>query len=267
LQIRVIKKLIENRSIKMIPQIYHLAITQNISAKYAILPGDPGRVEKIASYLKNSVKLAQNREFTTFSGELEGETVLVTSTGIGGPSASIAMEELVALGVKRFIRVGTCGGISTKVLSGDIVIPTGAIRMEGTSKEYLPIEFPAVPSFEIVTALFQAAKFLNHNYHMGVIQSKDSFYGQHEPERMPVGAELQYKWNAWKMAGTLASEMECAALFTVAACLKVQVAAVLMCVWNQERAYAGLQNLEVLETDKAIKTAIEALRIIILENR
>lgn len=249
----------------MIPQIYHLAINQNINAKYAILPGDPGRVEKIASYLQNPVKLAQNREFTTFSGELEGETVLVTSTGIGGPSAAIAMEELVALGVKNFIRVGTCGGINTDVIGGDIVIPTGAIRMEGTSKEYLPVEFPAVANFEIVTALHQAAKSLKLNYHMGVVQSKDSFYGQHEPKRMPAGAELEYKWNAWKMAGTLASEMECAALFTVAACLKVQVAAVLMCVWNQERVNAGLSNIQVHETDNAIKTAIEAIRIMILK--
>jgi uridine phosphorylase len=249
----------------MIPPIYHLAITQNINAKYAILPGDPGRVEKIAAYLQNPLKLAQNREFTTFSGQLEGQTVLVTSTGIGGPSAAIAMEELVALGVRHFIRIGTCGGINTDVIGGDIVIPSGAIRMEGTSKEYLPVEFPAVPSFELITALSQAAKSLNLTYHIGVVQSKDSFYGQHEPKRMPVAAELEYKWNAWKMAGALASEMECAALFTVAACLRVQVAAALMCVWNQERANAGLSNIEVLETDNAIKTAIEAIRLVIIE--
>jgi uridine phosphorylase len=215
--------------------------------------------------LQNPVKLAQNREFTTFSGQLEGQTILVTSTGIGGPSAAIAMEELTTLGIKHFIRIGTCGGINTDVIGGDIVIPTGAIRMEGTSKEYLPVEFPAVPSFELLSAICQAAKKLQFNHHIGVIHSKDSFYGQHEPKRMPVAAELEYKWNAWKMAGALASEMECAALFTVAACLKVQVAAVLMCVWNQECAKAGLLNTEVLGTDNAIKTAIEAFRLFILE--
>jgi uridine phosphorylase len=251
----------------MIPKIYHLAIAQSINAQYAILPGDPGRVEKIAAYLQSPVKLAQNREFTTYSGQLERQQVLVTSTGIGGPSAAIAMEELAALGVRRFIRIGTCGGINTEVIGGDIVIPTGAIRMEGTSKEYLPIEFPAVPDFELMTALVHAAKSLSLNYHMGVVQSKDSFYGQHEPKRMPVAAELEYKWNAWKMAGVLASEMECAALFTVAACLKVQAAAVLMCVWNQERANAGLSNIEVLETGSAIKTAIEAIRLVITEKQ
>jgi uridine phosphorylase len=244
-------------------RIYHLGIDESCAAKYAILPGDPGRVEKIASYLDNPRKVAQNREFTTFAGELCGQNVLVTSTGIGGPSASIAMEELVALGTDTFIRVGTCGGMQKKVLGGDLIIPTGAIRMEGTSKEYIPIEFPAVPSFDVTSALVSAAKRLNLSFHTGVVQSKDSFYGQHEPSRMPVGPELEYKWRAWIKAGCLASEMECAALFTVAACLGVRAGAVLSCIWNQERAAAGLDNPNVLDTSSAIKTAVEAMKAII----
>lgn len=247
-------------------RIYHLGLSESAFARYAILPGDPGRVEKIAEYLKNPRKIAQNREFVTFSGELEGEPVFVTSTGIGGPSAAIAMEELAALGVENFIRVGTCGGMQKEIKGGNIIIPTGAIRMEGTSKEYLPIEFPAVPDFSLLSALTEAAENSGHKTYTGVVQSKDSFYGQHEPGRMPVGYELNNKWNAWIKGGALASEMECAALFTVAACLGVKAGAVLLCVWNQERANAGLDNPECFETDAAIKIAIEAIKIKISKN-
>ncbi|HEX2937661.1 MAG TPA: uridine phosphorylase [Ruminiclostridium sp.] len=248
-------------------RIYHLEIEKDCSARYAILPGDPGRVEKIAALLENPHKVAQNREFTTYSGNLSGENVLVTSTGIGGPSASIAMEELSVLGVNTFIRVGTCGGMQTNVCGGDLIIPTGAIRMEGTSREYIPIEFPAVPAFEIASALVMTAKNLKLKYHTGVVQSKDSFYGQHEPSRMPVGPELEYKWRAWIKAGALASEMECAALFSAAACLGARAGAVLSCVWNQERAAAGLDNPDSLDTGIAVKAAVEALKLIIKQDK
>lgn len=247
-------------------RIYHLNLGPQ-TAEYAILPGDPGRVPKIAEHLTNPRKLASNREFTTFSGKLLGKEVLVTSTGIGGPSAAIAMEELAALGVKTFIRVGTCGGIRPDVCGGELVLPSGCIRMEGTSKEYLPIEFPAVPDFDVLSALAQAADSLGLKRKTGVVQSKDSFYGQHEPERMPVGPELRYKWQAWKKAGALASEMECAALFSVAASLGVKAGAVLLCLWNQERAAAGLPNPEHFDTEEAIFTAIKAVEILIEKDR
>lgn len=248
-------------------RIYHLELNEEKAARYAIIPGDPGRVERIAAFLDNPQKEAQNREFTTYSGYLCGTRVLVTSTGIGGPSAAIAMEELNALGTDTFIRVGTCGGMQTEVLSGDLIVPTGAIRMEGTSKEYLPIEFPAVPSFELVSALTEASRALKYCCHTGVVQSKDSFYGQHEPSRMPVGSELEYKWKAWCKAGCLASEMECAALFCVAASLKVRAGAVLTCVWNQERAAQGLSNPDSFDNESAIKTAVEALKKIIASDK
>ena len=165
---------------------YHIQVAKGEVGRYVIMPGDPGRCEKIAEYLENPVLVASNREFTTYTGMLDGEKVSVTSTGIGGPSAAIAMEELVACGAHTFVRIGTCGGINTKVKSGDMVIATGAIRMEGTSREYAPIEYPAVPDFQVATALVQACKELNEPYHCGVVQCKDSFYGQHAPERMPV---------------------------------------------------------------------------------
>ena len=177
------------------------------------------------------------------------------------------MEELVKVGAKYFIRVGTCGGMDLDVKSGDLVIATGAIRMEGTSKEYAPIEFPAVANYDIVTALINSAKKLNLPYHVGVVECKDSFYGQHSPELMPVNYELQNKWNAWLKLGCLASEMESAALFIVASYLKVKVGSIFLVVANQEREKQGLENPVAHDTELAIKTAVEAIKNLINENK
>ena len=194
---------------------YHIGLKEGDVGKYVILPGDPKRCEKIAQYFENPKLIADKREYVTYTGYLEGEKVSVTSTGIGGPSAAIAMEELTRIGADTFIRVGTCGGMDIDLKGGDIVIATGAIRMEGTSREYAPIEFPAVPNFDVVNALVDSAKTLNYNYHTGIVQCKDSFYGQHSPETKPVSYELLNKWEAWKRLGCLASEMESAALYVV----------------------------------------------------
>lgn len=242
---------------------YHIGLKEGDVGKYVILPGDPKRCEKIAQYFDNPKLMGDRREFVTYTGFLNGEKVSVTSTGIGGPSASIAMEELVNIGAETFIRVGTCGGVDINVKGGDIVIATGAIRMEGTSKEYAPIEFPAVANLDITNALVKSAKNFNYEYHTGVVQCKDSFYGQHSPEKMPVNYELLNKWEAWKRLGCLASEMESAALFIVASLLKVKVGSVFLTVANQEREKAGLINPVEHDTDKAIKTAIEAIKILI----
>ena len=149
------------------------------------------------------------------------------------------------------------------VKGGDLVIATGAIRMEGTSKEYAPIEFPAVANLQITNTLVRAAHNLGYKVHTGVVQCKDSFYGQHEPESKPVSYELLNKWEAWKRLGCLASEMESAALFVVGSYLKVSVGSVFLTVANQEREKQGLDNPVVHDTDSAIKTAIEAIRILI----
>ena len=242
---------------------YHLQIRKGDVGRYVILPGDPKRCKKIAAYFENPVLVADSREFVTYTGTLDGVKVSVTSTGIGGPSASIAMEELIQCGADTFIRVGTCGGMALDVEGGDIVVATGAIRAEGTSKEYAPIEFPAVADLTVTNALVQAAKNLGKKWHAGVVQCKDSFYGQHAPERMPVGDELRYKWQAWIKAGCLASEMESAALFIVAQALRVRAGTVLTAVWNQERARAGLPNPETHDSSDAIRTAIDAIRILI----
>lgn len=246
---------------------YHIGLKAGDVGKYVILPGDPKRCKKIAEYFDNAELIADRREFVTYTGFLNGEKVSVTSTGIGGPSSAIALEELVNVGADTFIRVGTCGGMEVNVKGGDVVIATGAIRMEGTSKEYAPIEFPAVADLDITNALVTAAKNLNYEYHTGVVECKDSFYGQHSPDRMPVSYELMNKWEAWKRLGCLASEMESAALFIVASTLKVKAGSVFLTVANQEREKQNLENPVVHDTDTAIKTAIEALKILIAHDK
>lgn len=241
---------------------YHIGLREGDVGKYVILPGDPKRCKKIAEYFEKPQLIADNREFVTYTGYIDGEKVSVTSTGIGGPSAAIAMEELVKVGATHFIRVGTCGGISLDVKGGDVVIATAAIRMEGTSKEYAPIEFPAVANLDITNALVKSAQELGYTYHTGVVQCKDSFYGQHNTENMPVSYELQNKWEAWKKLGCLASEMESAALFIVASYLGVKVGSVFLTVANQEREKQNLENPVVHDTEKAIKTAINAIKIL-----
>ena len=246
---------------------YHTHTSSDMVGEYVILPGDPGRCEKIASLLDDASLMAVNREFTTYTGMLDGVRVSVSSTGIGGPSASIAMEELYRCGARTFIRIGTCGGMQTDILGGDLVIANGAIRMEGTSKEYAPIEYPAVADFNIVSALMQAAENLKYPYHVGVVECKDSFYGQHEPEKKPVGYELLNKWDAWIKCGALASEMESAAMYIVGSTLRVRVGTVLLVVANQERAKAGLSNPQAHDTERAIEAAVEATRILIRKDR
>ena len=246
---------------------YHIQIGKGDIGRYVILPGDPKRCEKIAAYFDDAKFVADSREFVTYSGYLDGEKVSVTSTGIGGPSASIALEELVAAGADTFLRIGTCGGMQLEVESGDVVIASASIRMEGTTKEYAPIEFPAVADFDMVNALVQAAESLGAHYHVGVVQSKDSFYGQHSPENMPVGYELKNKWEAWKQLGCLASEMESAALFIVGAARRVRVGACFLVMANQEREAAGLDNPVVHDTDKAVKVTIEAMRKLIAKDK
>ncbi len=242
---------------------YHVQTRPGDVGRYVILPGDPKRCEKIAKHFDNPVLIADSREYVTYTGYLEGEKVSVTSTGIGGPSASIAMEELFKCGADTFIRVGTCGGIDLDVKGGDIVVATGAIRMEGTSKEYAPIEFPAVADLEVANALVASCKDLGLPYHAGVVQCKDAFYGQHDPEIMPVSYELLNKWEAWKRLHTKASEMESAALFTVASFLGARCGSCFLVMGNQERNALGLENPIVHDTEMAITVGVEAIRKLI----
>jgi len=246
---------------------FHLHCVEGDVGRYCLLPGDPGRCAQIASHFDDAKFVVSNREYNIYTGYLLGEKVSVCSTGIGGPSAAIAMEELHNVGADTFIRVGTCGGIALDVKSGEVVIATGAIRYEHTSQEYAPIEFPAVPDFEVVTALVQAAKNLGMSYKTGVVQCKDSFYGQHSPGRMPVSYELLEKWEAWKRLGVKASEMESAALFVVASALGCRCGSCFHVIWNQEREAAGLDQNMTENTSSAIATGVEALKLLIQADR
>ncbi|MCI9362633.1 MAG: uridine phosphorylase [Oscillospiraceae bacterium] len=246
---------------------YHIQVGKGDIGRYVILPGDPKRCAKIAKYLDDAQMIADSREYITYTGTLDGVKVSITSTGIGGPSAAIALEELVQSGADTFIRIGTCGGMQTEVMSGDIVIASGAVRMEGTSREYAPIEYPAVADIAVVNSLIAAAKSLEQNYHVGVVQCKDSFYGQHSPETKPVSYELLNKWEAWKRLGCLASEMESAALFIVAASLRVRIGSCFLVLANQEREKAGLENPVVHDTDMAIRIAVQGIRNLILADQ
>ena len=242
---------------------FHIHCVEGDVGRYVILPGDPGRCEKIAALFDDAHFVAQNREFTIYTGTLLGEKVSVCSTGIGGPSASIAMEELHNIGADTFIRVGTCGGIALDVLPGDVIVATGAIRYEHTSLEYAPIEFPAVPDFDLTAALKAASEDLGYRTHTGVVQCKDSFYGQHSPEKSPVSYDLLQKWDSWKRLGVKASEMESAALFVVAAALGVRCGSCFHVIWNQEREKAGLAMPMTEDTSGAVKVGIEAMKRVI----
>lgn len=242
---------------------YHIQCSDGDVGRYCILTGDPGRCEMIASLFEQPRHVSQNREYTVYTGSLLGQKVSVCSTGIGGPSAVIALEELHNLGADTFIRVGTCGGISLDVLAGDIIVATGAVRYEHTSCEYAPLEFPAVSDFGVAAALRQAALSLSKRTHTGVVQCKDSFYGQHDPARMPVSYELMQKWEAWKRLGVLASEMESAALFVASSALKCRCGTCLCVLWNQEREDSAVCD----DVFSAVEVGVEGLKILIEQDK
>lgn len=246
---------------------YHIQVAEGEVGRYVILPGDPKRCEKIAAHFENPRLIADSREYVTYTGYLDGEKVSVTSTGIGGPSAAIAMEELSRVGADTFIRVGTSGGMQPEVLGGDLVVATGAIRLDGTSREYAPLEYPAVADIDVVNALRQAAKAGGWRYHTGVVQCKDNFYGQHDPDSMPVGPWLKEKWEAWLRCGALTSEMESATLFIAGAVRRVRVGAVLAVLGNQTRRAMGLEDIQVHDSSRAVSVAVEALKLLIAQDK
>ena len=242
----------------------HIGCTSDQIGGYVILPGDPGRCEWIAGMFDDAEFVSSNREFTVWTGTLNGARVSVCSTGIGGPSAAIALEELVECGAHTFIRVGTCGGVAPEVHGGDLVVATAAVRQEGTTREYMPLEYPAAASFDIVRALADEAERLQYPVHVGVIQSKDSFYGEIRPERMPVAAQLTQQWKALLAAGVLASEMESAALFFASAYLHVRCGTVLNVLWNDENEAPAVGKNAA---QRGIETAVGALRRLIAQDQ
>jgi uridine phosphorylase len=245
----------------------HIRCDEGDIAEYVLLPGDPGRVPLIAEHLDEARHVASSREYTTYTGTLAGTPVTITSTGIGGPSTAIAIEELVQLGARTFIRIGTCGAMDPDAHVGDLIIATGAVRDEGTTRQYAPLEYPAVASADAVHALREAAAARGFRHHLGVVHTTDSFYAQHEPERMPINAELVNRHATLRNLGVLCSEMETATVFVLGgAVLGRRVGSVLAVAGNR----LGGQHLDSAEmiarrdqaVQDAIATALDAVRLL-----
>ncbi|MBT6322315.1 MAG: uridine phosphorylase [Anaerolineae bacterium] len=244
--------------------MYHIQMKKGDVGRYVFLPGDPGRCEMIASYFDDPKLVAYNREYKTYTGTLLGEKVSVTSTGIGCPSTAIAVEELIMIGADTFIRVGTSGGMQPHFKAGDLGIVTGAIRDEGTTLHYMPPEFPAVADIDVVLALRDAAKKLGYPHHLGISHSKDSFFGQHQPERMPVDSRLLNRWKAWVQGGAICSEMEAAAIFILSSIYRKRASGIMLIGWNQE---GDNPEEHVSDLSNLIETAVESVKILIKQDR
>lgn len=246
---------------------YHIHLSQGDIGRYVFLPGDPGRCEVIAAHFDNPRFVTSNREHTTWAGELDGAPVAVTSTGMGGPSTAIAVEELIHVGADTFMRVGTSGAMQPETLPGDIAVINAAIRDEGTGLHYLPMEFPAVADQDLINGLVAASREMGRRYHVGVSQSKDSFYGQHSPDSMPVGPRLKERWDAWVKGGCLVSEMECAALFLVASVRRVRAGGVMMVMGHHDFTPMTEAEKQASTVDNLIPVAIEGMRRVIAADR
>jgi len=244
---------------------YHIQMKKGDVGRYVLLPGDPARTDLIAKLFDNAKLIANHREYRTWTGTLLGEKVSVTSTGIGGPSTASAVEELIAIGADTFIRVGTSGGMQPEQIPGELAITLAAIRDEGTTMHYMPPEFPAVADFDVTQALRQAAIKLDVPYRVGISQSKDSFYGQHEPERMPVSDRLIQRWKAWKMGGAICSEMEAATLFVLGNIYRVRTGGIMLVAANQESENPNAGSVEDL-TD-LLAVSVEALKTLIEQDK
>ena len=234
------------KTVQKVEQVKHLPLKIGEIARYVIVPGDPNRVPIIAQSLENPVHQGQKREFNAYKGTYKDIEVSVVSTGIGCPSTAIAVEELSYLGAEVLIRIGTSESVDKTAKKGDIFIATAAVRDDGTSKQYIPIEFPAVASHGVVDNLIKASEDLNIETKVGICQSKDSFFGETEPERMPVAPYLDYKWSAWQKGGVGASEMEAATLFTLSQIKKIQAGAILAIETSDKKIVQNMTKI-VLE--------------------
>jgi len=246
---------------------HHIGLLRGDVGRYVFLPGDPGRCELIAAHFDEPKQIASNREYNTYTGTLLGERVAVTSTGIGCPSTAIAVEELARVGADTLIRVGTSGAMQPWITPGDLGVLTAAIRDEGTSLHYLPIEFPAVADHGVTRALWEGCQETGARSHLGIGQSKDSFYGQHEPQRMPVASRLATRWSAWMAGGAIASEMEAAALFIVASTLRIRAGAIVMIAGHSDQRPMTADERAMCDMNTLLRSAVAGLKILIQRDR
>lgn len=237
---------------------YHIHLKKGDVGRYVLLPGDPGRVPKIAAFFDDAREVAFNREFRTFTGTVDGIKVSCTSTGIGCPSTAIAIEELINIGADTFIRVGTAGALQKKVGLGDLTITTGAVREEGTSRQYVPLSYPAVADLDVTCALRDAARKLKFRHHVGISHCKDAFFIEGATD-LPLEDENRAKWKAWYRSNVLSTAMESAALFVVSSIRRVRAGEILAIIGL---TYDDKPIVAKVGVDDAIKTAIEAIKIL-----
>ncbi len=244
---------------------YHIGLANGDVGEYVLIPGDPGRTPAIAKYLDDAREVAFNREYRTFTGSLLGVPVSTISSGMGGPSVAIAVEELGELGVHTFLRVGTCGATQPEIKMGDLVIGIGAVRSEGTPNGYVPREYPAIASLDVVNALVVASKVANAPHHVGIIRSVDALYSDLMPDRMPNPHHLHEELDMWSRAGVLSNDMESSTLFIVARLRKLRAATVNLCV--DELGAGEIHHLDPSYMDRMLRVAVDALKRLIEHDR
>lgn len=243
---------------------YHVGLAKGEVGEYVLVPGDPGRTPVIAKFLENAREVAFSREYRTFTGGLGGVSVSTVSTGMGGPSVAIGVEELSELGVHTFLRVGTCGAAQPEIKMGDLVIATGAVRSEGTPTGYVPLEYPAIASLDVVNALVEAAKAAGAPHHVGIIRSVDALYSDLVPDSMPR-PHLRDELEMWSRAGVLSNDMESSTLFVVARIRKRRAGTINLCV--DELGAGEIHHLDPKYMDRMLKVAVDAIRRLIQKDK
>jgi len=239
---------------------YHVRIKPGQVGRFVLVPGDPDRVVLIANYLEDAEKISEHREFTIYNGYVMKELVTVVSSGIGSPAVAIVLEELARAGAETFIRVGTCGAIQHRIKLGDLIIPCAAVRMEGTSSQYVPDGYPAVSSPEVTLSLAAASRNLGYRYHLGVCASTDSFYvgqGRLGFRNFQTKHSTTLVRNLSR-ANVLCFEMEASALFTIAGVYGLKAGAILTVIANRITGKFSVSGVE-----RAVEAAVNALKLLI----
>ncbi len=244
---------------------YHIGLAKGEVGEYVLVPGDPGRTPLIAKYLDGAREVAFSREYRTFTGSLLGVPVSTISSGMGGPSVAIGIEELRELGVHTFLRVGTCGAAQPEIKMGDLVIGLAAVRTEGTPNGYVPLEYPAVASLDVVNSLVDASKAAGAPYHVGVIRSVDALYSDLVPDSMPRGHQLRDELAMWSRAGVLSNDMESSTLFVVARIRKLRAGAINLCV--DELGAGEIHHVDPKYMDRMLRVAVDAMKLLIEHDR
>jgi uridine phosphorylase len=252
---------------------YHLNLQKSHvrNSKIALLPGDPFRVLKIAEKIRQQFggdieELAWKREFKTLRCSIKNKSVLVISTGIGGPSTSIAIEELAMLGVITFIRVGTTGAIQKEIKPGDVIMTTGSVRLDGASTHYAPIEYPAVANYTVVDSLIKAARKSKVKYHVGITASSDTFYPGQERYDSFTGYVLkrfQGSLKEWQRLHVLNYEMESSTVLTLCSAMGLRGGCVCGVIVNRTTQEEITEKTITAGEENAIKVAVASLECLL----